>query len=175
MWAAGGPAGTVQSGGRVRGGAGGVEVVRPPPSDSGTPCSRPGLVLPCPLRRRSSGAGGRVRSGPRGPLSGEAPDKGGAGAGAGGGVGEGSRSEPPTLRGGRPGRTLPWGLRGPGRPPGGAAARVHLSSCGSPRGSGKSGVHPARVEGHRGRGESVHTEWLAGDDQVAELTEATVR
>lgn len=57
---------------------GGIEVVRPPPSDSGTPCSRPGLVWPCPPRRLFSGAGGQVRSGPRGPLRGEAPDKGGA-------------------------------------------------------------------------------------------------
>lgn len=121
---------------------GGIEVVRPPPSDSGTQCSRPGLALPCPPRRLFSGAGGRVRSGPRGPLGGEAPDKGGAGAGAGGGVGEGSGSELPTPRGGRPGRTLPRGLRGPGRPPGGAAALAHDSSLGSTRCSGKSGVEP---------------------------------
>lgn len=100
VWAAGGPVGTVRGGGRVRGGAGGIEVVRPPPSDSGTRCSRPGLVVPCQCRRLSCGAGGRVRSGPRGPLGGEEPDKGGARAGAGSGIGEGSESGAPTPRGG---------------------------------------------------------------------------
>lgn len=89
VWAAGGPVGTVRGGGRVRGRAGGIEVVRPPLSDSGTRCSRPGLVVPCQPRRLSSGAGGRVRSGPRGPLGGEEPDKGGAQAGAGSGIREG--------------------------------------------------------------------------------------
>lgn len=53
----------MQSGGRVRGGAGGVEVVRPPPSDSGTPCSRPGLVLPCPARLAAAPLGPGAGSG----------------------------------------------------------------------------------------------------------------
>lgn len=76
--------------------------------------ARPGPALPAspPL------LWGRVRSGPRGPLGVEAPDKGGAGAGAGGGVGEGSGSERPTPRGGRQARTLPRGLRGAGVPAG---------------------------------------------------------
>lgn len=141
---------------------GGTEVVRPPPSDSGTQCSQPGLALPCPACRLSSGAGGRVRSGPRGPLGGEAPDKGGAGAGAGGGVGEGSGSEPPTPRGGRQGRTLPWGLRGLGRPPGGAAALAHCSSLRSPRCSGRVG---STQRGQKGRGGVVHTVGLASGDR----------
>lgn len=121
---------------------GGNEVVRPPPSDSGIPCSRPGLVLPCLPCRLFSGAGGRVRSGPRGPLGGEALDKGGAGAGAGGGVGEGIGYEPPIRRGVRQGRTLPRGLREPGCPPGEAAALAYsygrLSSCHSGK-RGRSG------------------------------------
>lgn len=164
VWAAGGPVGTVRGGGRVRGGAGAIEVVRPPPSDSGTRCSRPGLLVPFQPRRLSSGAGGRVRSGPRGPLGDVGPDKGSARAGAGSGIGEGSESGAPTLRGGRRGRTLPWGLRGPGRPPGGAAALALGSSRRSPRGSGKSGVDLAKAEG-QGWG-SVRTEcpgrWRTG-------------
>lgn len=171
VWAAGGPVGTVRGGGRVRGGAGAIEVVRPPPSDSRTRCSRPGLVVPCQPRRLSSGAGGRVRSGPRGPLGGEGPDKGGARAGAGSGIGEGSESGAPTPRGGRRGRTLPWGLRGPGRPPGGAAALALGSSRRLPRGSGKSGVDLAKAEG-QGWGVCAPSA-LAGGEPAGGLMEAS--
>lgn len=139
--------GTVRGGGRVRGGAGGIEVVRPPPSDSGTRCSRPGLVVPCQSRRLSSGAVDRVRSGPRGPLGGEEPDKGGARVGAGSGIGEGSESGAPTPRGGHGAGLCPGDCGGPGRPPGGAAALALVCSRRYPRGSGKSGVDLAKAEG----------------------------
>lgn len=44
---------------------GGFEVVRTPPSDSGTLCFGPGLVLPCLPSRRSSGAGSGRAQGAR--------------------------------------------------------------------------------------------------------------
>lgn len=80
---------------------------------AGTLCLWLGLALPLPALVLLFPGQGLGRVGSRGPLGGEAPDKGAARAGAGGGVGEGCGSEAPTPRDGHRGRTLPRGLRGP--------------------------------------------------------------
>ena len=148
---------------------GGIEVVRPPPSDSGTQCSRPGLALPCPPRRLFSGAGGRVRSGPRGPLGGEAPDKGGAGAGAGGGVGEGSGSEPPPRGAGDRAGLCPGDCGGRGD------RREELRHWLTIPVSDRLAVLERVGSSQWGRGGGVHAVGLASGDPVAGLAQETVR
>lgn len=109
---------------------GGIEVVRPPLSDSRTPCSRPGLVLPCPPRRRSSGAGSGRAQGARSALKRRtkaAPERAqvvASGRGAG-------PNDPPRGAGDRP-VLCPGAGGGPGCPPGGAVAQVHRPRRGSP-------------------------------------------
>lgn len=61
----------------------------------------------------------------------------------------GSGSEPPTPRGGRQGRTLPRGLRGTGRPPGGAAAWLTAAAADRLAVLIRVGL---TQPGHRGRG-----------------------
>lgn len=134
---------------------GGIEVVRPPPSDSGTPCWRPGLVLPGPPRRRSSGAGSGRAQGARSAVKRRtkaAPERAqvvASGRGAG-------PDDPPRGPGGRP-------VLGPGAAGGRGARReepwhwLAAQAAGRLEVLGRVGVDP------------VGTVGLAGNGEVAEL------
>lgn len=117
VWAAGGPAGTVPSGGRVQGGAEGSKLSDRLQVTAG-PRAR-GPAWPCPARRAAAPPGpGQV--GPKGPArrgsAGQRRRRSGRRWWRRGG--ERSGSERPSPRGGRQARPLPRGRRGAGVPAG---------------------------------------------------------